>query len=139
MELHKSLLVFGLIGVLLVFLTERVRGQNGTVSAQQTVSDKRDGQYDFDFLVGSWKFHLKRLKQRLAGSAEWVEFGGTTVCRKVLDGRGEVEEMNVESADKHIHIQGLALRLYNPEAHQWSIYWANAADGVLGARLRIDF
>jgi hypothetical protein len=43
MKLHKSLLVFGLIGVLLVFLTERVRGQNGTVGAQHTVSDKRDG------------------------------------------------------------------------------------------------
>jgi hypothetical protein len=131
MKLHKSLLFFGLIGVLLVFQTARVRAQNGTVSAQQSVFDKRDGQHDFDFLVGSWKFHLKRLKRRLAGSTEWVEFNGTTVCRKVLDGRAEVEEMNVESADKHIHIQGLALRLYNPESHQWSIYWANAADGVL--------
>ena len=91
----------------------------------------RDGQHDFDFLVGTWKFHLKRLVRRLAGSTEWVEFDGTTVCRKVLDGRGEVEEVVVESADKHVRIQGLALRLYNPESHQWSIYWANGADGVL--------
>jgi hypothetical protein len=131
MKSHKSLLVSGLICALLVFLIARVRAQSGTVSTHQSVSDKRDGQHDFDFLVGSWKFHLKRLKRRLAGSTEWVEFDGTTVCRKVLDGRGEVEEMNVESADKYIHIQGLALRLYNPESHQWSIYWANAADGVL--------
>jgi len=42
-----------------------------------------------------------------------------------------VEEMNVESADKHTRIQGMALRLYNPEAHQWSIYWVNGADGVM--------
>ena len=133
MKLHKSLLVFGLIGTSPVFLTERVQGQNGTVSAQQSVSDKRDGQHDFDFLVGSWKFHLKRLKRRLVGSTEWVEFDGTTVCRKVLDGRAEVEEMNVESVDKRTHIQGLALRLYNPESHQWSIYWVNGADGVLEA------
>src|SRR5580704_1702040 len=131
MKLRKSLFVFGLIGASFVFLTERVPAQNETVSVQQSVSDERDGQHDFDFLVGSWKFHLKRLKRRLAGSSEWVEFDGTTVCRKVLDGRAEVEEMNVESADKLIHIQGLALRLYNPESHQWSIYWANAADGVL--------
>ena len=95
------------------------------------MSDKRDGQHDFDFLVGIWKFRLKRLKHRLAGSTDWVEFDGTTVCRKVLDGHAEVEEMNVESADKHTHIHGLALRLYNPEAHQWSIYWVNGADGVL--------
>jgi hypothetical protein len=131
MKLYRSLLVLSLIGALLVFPIKSVRTQNGTVSAQQGMSDKRDGQHDFDFLVGSWKFHLKRLKRRLAGSAEWVEFDGTTICRKVLDGRAEVEEMNVVSADKLIHIQGLALRLYNPESHQWSIYWANAADGVL--------
>ena len=100
MKLHKFLLVFGLVGASLVFLTERVRARNGTVIAQQSVSDKRDGQHDFDFLVGSWKFHLKRLVRRLAGSNEWVEFDGTTVCRKVLDGRAEVEEMNVYSPDK---------------------------------------
>jgi hypothetical protein len=94
---------------------------------------ERDGQHDFDFLVGSWKFHLKRLKQRLAGSTEWVEFDGTTVCQKVLDGRGEVEEMKVDNPKSHVHIQGLALRLYNPNSHQWSIYWANAADGTLEA------
>lgn len=131
MKLHNSLVVFGLIAASLVFLNERVRAQNETVSAQRAVSDKRDGQHDFDFLVGTWKFHLKRLVRRLAGSTEWVEFDGTTVCRKVLDGRAEVEEMNVDSAEKHIHIQGLALRLYNPESHQWSIYWVNGADGVL--------
>jgi hypothetical protein len=127
----KSMLVVGLIGALLVFLTARVQAQNGTVSTRQGVSDKRDGQHDFDFLAGTWKFHLKRLKHRLAGSTEWAELDGTTVCQKVLDGRAEVEEMNVESADKHTHIQGLALRLYNLEAHQWSIYWVNGADGVM--------
>jgi hypothetical protein len=131
MKLHKFLLVLTLIGASLVFLTAKVRAHNGSVSAQQGASDKRDGQHDFDFLVGTWKFHLKRLSRRLVGSNEWVEFDGTTVCRQVLDGRAEVEEMNVDSAEKHTHIQGLALRLYNPESHQWSIYWANAADGVL--------
>jgi|SRR5215469_10224084 len=99
--------------------------------AAQEPRAERDGQHDFDFLVGSWKFHLKRLKQRLVGSTEWVEFDGTTACRKVLDGRGEVEEMNVDNPKNHVHIQGLALRLYNPNSHQWSIYWVNAADGVL--------
>jgi hypothetical protein len=131
MKFHKSLLVSGLLGLLIFFSVARARAQNGTAAAQQSVSDKRDGQHDFDFLVGTWKFHLKRLKRRLAGSTEWVELDGTTVCRKILDGRGEVEEVNVESADKQTHIQGLALRLYNPESRQWSIYWANGADGVL--------
>src|ERR1700739_3866251 len=131
MRPYKSLFICALFVGLLFFLTERLREHPATVLAQQSVSDKRDGQRDFDYAVGTWKFHLKRLKRRLVGSTEWVEFDGSTVCRKVLDGRAEVEEMNVESADKHTHIQGLAMRLYNPEAHQWSIYWVNGADGVL--------
>ncbi len=131
MKLHRSLLVSALLGVLLVFLVGAARAQKVAAAVPLSVSDKRDGQHNFDFLVGTWKFHLKRLKRRLVGSTEWVELDGATVCRKVLDGRGEVEEVNVESADKQTHIQGLALRLYNPESRQWSIYWANGADGIL--------
>ncbi len=131
MRPYKSLLACALFAALLVFLTQTVREHHTTVLAQQSVSDKRDGQHDFDYAVGTWKFHLKRLKKRLVGSTEWVELDGTTDCRKIMDGRGEVEEMNVESADKNLHIQGLAVRLYNPQSHQWSIYWANADDGVM--------
>jgi len=129
MKLSKSLVTSCLIAASLVSPRETVEAQSA--SAPTSVSDKRDGQHDFDFLVGTWKFHLKRLKKRLAGSTEWLDLDGTTVCRKVLDGRAEVEEMNVESADKQMHIQGLAMRLYNPESHQWSIYWVNGADGIL--------
>jgi hypothetical protein len=61
-----------------------------------------------------------------------VEFDGTVVCKKVWDGRGEIEEFKVDNPEKEIHILGLALRLYNPASHQWSIYWANAAKGSIG-------
>jgi hypothetical protein len=53
MKLYKCLPVLALIAGTLVFLTERVRGRDGTLSAQQSVSDKRSGQHDFDFAVGS--------------------------------------------------------------------------------------
>ncbi len=131
MRLHKSQFAFLLFLPLIAFLTQTLRSHHSTVHAQQTAAAQRDGQHDFDYAVGTWKFHLKRLKKRLAGSTEWIELDGTTDCRKILDGRGEVEEMNVESADKSLHIQGLAVRLYNPKSHQWSIYWADAGDGVM--------
>jgi hypothetical protein len=89
------------------------------------------GQRDFDFLVGSWKIHLKRLVQPEQGAKEWVDLDGTVVCRQVFDGRAEVEEFSVESRDKKMHIQGLATRFYNPTSHQWSIWWANAKDGAM--------
>ena len=127
----KSLLACALFVALLFLFTEKLLDHHATVHAQQTVSNQRDGQHDFDYAVGTWKIHLKRLKKRLVGSNEWIELDGTVSCRKILDGKAEVEEMNVEAADKSIHIQGLAVRLYNPKSHQWSIYWADAGDGVM--------
>jgi hypothetical protein len=129
MKARKSLIVFAMVAAALTLLNARVTAQNTT--SPQTAVDTHDSQHDFDFLVGHWKFHLNRLNKRLVGSTAWTEYGGTTFCQKLLDGRAEVEEMNVESADKHTRIQGVALRFYNPASHQWSIYWANGADGIL--------
>jgi hypothetical protein len=101
-------------------------------AAKGAAPSAHDGQHDFDFLLGSWKIHLKRMVHPLSGSHEWVEFDGTVVCKKVWDGKGEIEEFSVDAPEKNIHILGLALRLYNPASHQWSIYWANAAKGAIG-------
>jgi hypothetical protein len=102
---------------------------DAAASQAQKLAAQHDGQHDFDWAVGSWKIHLKRLVRPLTGSSEWVEFDGTVVCRTIWDGHGEVEEFNVDSPEKHIFIQGLAIRLYNPQSQQWSIYWSNAAKG----------
>jgi hypothetical protein len=106
------------------------------VSAQAQappLATAHDGQHDFDFLLGSWKIHLKRRLKPLTGSNEWVEFDGTVVCRSIWNGGAEVEEFNVDSPEKKIFIQGLAVRLYNPKTHEWSIYWANRRNGVFDA------
>ena len=92
-----------------------------------------DGQHDFDFLLGSWKIHLKKRLHPLSAANEWVEFDGTVVCRTIWNGLAEVEEFNVDSPEKNIFIQGLAVRLYNPKTRQWSIYWANRKNGVFDA------
>src|SRR5882724_11492032 len=69
----------------------------------------RDGQHDFDWEFGNWHTHLWRLKQPLSGSNEWVEYDGTTVVRKIWDGRANLVELEV---DGPIHIEALNLRLY---------------------------
>jgi hypothetical protein len=86
-------------------------------------------QHDFDFHIGTWKTHLKRLARPLSDSATWVEYEGTTVVRKVLDGRANLVELTV--AGPAGKIEGLSLRLYNPETRQWSVHYANIADGTL--------
>jgi hypothetical protein len=55
----------------------------------------------------------------LNGSNTWVEFDGTSVTRKVWDGRADLEEFETDS--KTTHIEGLTLRLYNPQSHQWPL------------------
>jgi hypothetical protein len=92
--------------------------------------DFHDGQHDFDFEFGSWKVHLKQLLQPLTGSNQWTELDGSSIVRKVWDGRANLGELEVTNSETHI--EGLSLRLYNPQTHQWSIYWANSRDGNLG-------
>jgi hypothetical protein len=97
-------------------------------NAQQTPTE-RDGQHDFDPLIGSWKYHLKRLQHPLTGSTTWIEFDGTGVCYKIWDGRSQLDTIEVDSPTGHI--EGLTLRLYNPQTHQWRLSWANSKNGIL--------
>jgi hypothetical protein len=101
-----------------------------TANAQQPPA-QRDGQHDFDFELGTWKIHLKRLVHPLTGSTNWVEFDGTSVTRKIWDGRAQLEEFETDSPASG-HIEGLTLRLYDPQTHQWSLYWATSKSGTMG-------
>jgi hypothetical protein len=91
----------------------------------------RDGQHDFDFLHGRWQVALRRLTKPLSGSTEWVEYEGTSDCRPIWDGRANVDEFRVHSTATGATLDGPTLRLYNPETREWSLYWANASNGVL--------
>ena len=86
-------------------------------------------EHDFDFEFGVWKTHLKRLLHPLAGSTTWVEYDGTSTVRKVWNGRSNLLELEVDGPKGHI--EALSLRLYNPEAHQWSLNFANSAGGTV--------
>jgi hypothetical protein len=90
----------------------------------------RDGQHDFDFEIGKWKAHVRRLTHPLSGAKDWEEFDGTVITTPFMDGRGNLSEMNVEGATSHSLIQIIAVRLYNPSSRQWSIYGASAKTGI---------
>ena len=92
---------------------------------------ERDGQHDFDFEIGTWKTHLRRLLRPLTGSTTWVEYEGTTVVRKVWNGRANLVEL--KAAGPAGNFEGLSLRLYNPQSRQWTLNFANANDGSLSA------
>jgi hypothetical protein len=89
----------------------------------------RDGQHDFDFEIGTWKTHLRRLVHPLSGSHEWAEYEGVTTVRKVWDGRANLVELTADGPAGHF--EGLNLRLYNPQSRQWSLNFASSRGGVL--------
>ena len=93
---------------------------------------QRDGSHDFDFLIGDWKAHVRRLPDRLNDSKVWVEYDGISNHKKILDSNANFEEFDVTSTDKKLHIKAQTLRLYNPSSHQWSIYLVDVDNGVLG-------
>ena len=103
----------------------------------QQAAKERDGQHDFDWDIGSWKLHMRRLLHPLTGSTTWVEYDGTDVVRKVWDGRANLGEVQADGPAGHLEI--LTLRLYNPQAHQWSINIASSAVGTLGVPAVGDF
>lgn len=90
---------------------------------------ERDGQHDFDFEIGTWRTDLRRLQNPLSGSSTWVEYTGTSVVSEIMGGRANLVELDVEGPAGRI--EGLSLRLYNPETRQWSLNFASLRNGTL--------
>ena len=111
--------------------------QNSDASKNSLQHTERDGQHDFDFEIGTWKTHLKRLVHPLTGSTTWAEYEGTTIVRKVWNGRANLLELTADGPAGHF--EGLNLRLYNPQSHQWSLNFANSNGGTLSQPTIGDF
>ena len=92
----------------------------------------RDGSEDFGWEVGSWATHVRVLRNPLSGAApDWAEFNGTSIVKPILDGRSNIVELSVKSPKGQI--EGVALRLYNPQSRQWSLNYASLRNGTLTA------
>lgn len=76
---------------------------------------------DFDFFIGDWRVHHRRLKARLAGCREWVEFAGSTTVHKILGGFGNVDD-NVLNLPEGPY-RAATLRSFDHETGLWSIWW----------------
>jgi hypothetical protein len=85
---------------------------------------------DFDWEIGTWKTHVKRLVHPLTGSTTWAEYDGTSAIRKVWGGKANLVELEVDGSAGHLEL--ISLRLYDPDAHQWSLNVASSRGGGLG-------
>ena len=101
-----------------------------TMAAPSPMVDQRDGGHDFDFLIGEWKAHVRRMPDRLVGSTVWIDYDGISNHRKLLDSNANFEEFDVRAKDGQ-RIKAQTLRLYNPDSRQWSIYALDLDKGQL--------
>ena len=75
---------------------------------------------DFDFLPGSWRIANRKLADTLDPDCdEWVTFEATSHARAILGGLGNVDHFLTDG------YEGFSLRLYDPGADLWRIWWAS--------------
>ena len=83
---------------------------------------------DFDFLTG----HFDVVNRVLTASGEWEEYVGTCSGRTHHDGAVSIDESRFPSKASY----GLSLRLFDPAAKEWTVYWVNSRTGQLQPPVR---
>ena len=76
---------------------------------------------DFDFMIGEWRVHHRRLNSRMTGCTEWTEFSGLSSTRKILGGFGNVEDNLLRFPDGDV--RAVAVRSFDVNTRQWAIWW----------------
>jgi hypothetical protein len=99
-------------------------------AAAQAVAQPAGGAGDFDWEIGAWNTQV-RVRAPLSDEAAWTEFRGTSIVHAFADGRSNLVDLNVANGERRI--EGVSLRLYNPQTQQWSLHFASMRDGVLTA------
>ena len=109
-----AMLVFG---VSLWAATQSFR----TGDTMTRTDDSVTGLHDFDFLVGRWRVHHRRLREMLSEQREWVEFEGTSDVHKVLGGYGIVDDNVLDLPEAPY--RGAGLKSFDSRSGLWSIWW----------------
>ncbi len=98
--------------------------------SQLALKPDHDGSHEFDFGIGDWKTHSKRLMHPLTGANDWAEMDGVTHVTAIWGGKANLAEFKADGSAGPVEL--LALRVYNPATKQWSINFAHPKDGMLG-------
>jgi hypothetical protein len=77
--------------------------------------------HDFDFFLGTWQVHHRRLKKRLANNTEWEEFEGTTHCQSLLGGIANLNDSVVNRPGSTY--RGMGIRAYDAKTDTWADWY----------------
>jgi hypothetical protein len=79
---------------------------------------------DFDFLIGRWTIRCRALRAPQRKTADWCVFEAVYDCRRIGQ-LGNVGYLRTSSGE--FPMEGVSVRLYNPERDEWTISWADSA------------
>ena len=125
MKLYSTLSVVACL--CLSFAAPEVSAAQASSAATEKVSQAEHavpGLHDFDFLVGHWQVHHRKLKKRLANNHEWVEFEGTLSSQPLMGGYANVDD-DVFDVPEGAY-RGVAPRSFDAKSGQWSIWWMDS-------------
>jgi hypothetical protein len=78
---------------------------------------------DWQWLAGNWDVWHRRLKERLAGSDDWAEFGGRSACWLTLGGLGTIDDNILDLPGGEY--RGFGIRAFDPTTQRWAIWWVD--------------
>jgi hypothetical protein len=78
---------------------------------------------DFDFVLGDWKIHNRKLADVTDPSCtDWIEFTAQSHAEPILDGFGHIDRFWSEAP---MALEGFTLRQFDPTERLWRIWWAS--------------
>lgn len=119
MSLLRYAVSVSLVVVATIFTGLPARASQDVPKPQQTPN--LSGVHDFDFFIGSWRTHSRRLKYRLVGSHDWEEFDGTIRSLSLMGGLANVDDTEFDTPEGIY--RGVAPRAYDPKTGLWAIWW----------------
>lgn len=88
-------------------------------SEPPSLRGRNSGARDFDFLLGKWIVHHKRLKTRFSGADGWERFRGLCNVASILGGYGTVEENFIDPPEGFYH--AVTIRCFDPHSDAWVV------------------
>ncbi len=98
----------------------------GTSSANAASASSRA----FDYQFGTWHVRIASLINPAAASARWTHYDGTHTVMPLLEGRANLGVLEI--AGPAGSVEGMQLRLDDPQTQRWNLSFANGSDGELG-------